>query len=140
MAHRVDAHGDREHERLVLARGDLDPVGVADPEPLFDTSATVSPSRSISYSWSTRLPLASMSAPPSTSIDEAVADADERLLDGRERAPVALDLHLVAHGELALLELGDLAAGRVLEHERLADPQRLAVDAVGAAAVLGSIQ
>jgi hypothetical protein len=35
----------------------------------FETLATVSPSRVISYSWSTRLPFASRSDPPSTSIE-----------------------------------------------------------------------
>ena len=43
---------------------------------------------------------------------EAIADADQRLVHGRQRAAVALDLHLVADGELLLLDLGDLVAAR----------------------------
>src|SRR4051812_4659320 len=103
MAHRVDAHGDREHERLVLARRDLDPVGVANPEPLL---------RHLGHRVAVALDLVlvvdevalGVHVMPVLDLDhEAVADADEALLDGRQRVPVALDRHLVAHGKLALL-------------------------------------
>src|SRR5262249_28254076 len=67
---------------------------------------------------------------------EAVADAHDRLVHGRQRLAVALDLHLVAHAELLLLDLGDLVAVAVLEPEGLADAQRLAVDLVDALALV----
>src|SRR5207249_4470306 len=46
------------------------------------------------------------------------------------------DRHLVADAELPLLDLRDLAPARILEHEGLADPKRLAVDLEGAVAFL----
>jgi hypothetical protein len=74
---------------------------------------------------------------PTVDVDrEAITDAHERLPDGRDRASVPLDLHLVAHAELALLELGHLSARGVLEHQRLANAERLAVDTERPGAVL----
>ena len=88
--------------------------------------ATVSPSRSISYSWSTMFPCALRSAPPSTSIAKR-SQPDQRLVHGRDGTVVALDHDLVANAELPLLDLCDLAAGGVLEHEGLANAQCLPV-------------
>src|SRR6185436_14243293 len=67
---------------------------------------------------------------------EAVADPHERLLDRRVRGAGALDHHLVADAELALLDLRDLVATGVLEDERVAEAHRLAVDPEGAVALL----
>jgi hypothetical protein len=64
---------DREDERVILIRGDLDAVAVAHAEPVLDTCATWSPRRLIEYSWSTMFPFASMSSPSATSIREAIA-------------------------------------------------------------------
>src|SRR6185436_5536022 len=67
---------------------------------------------------------------------EAVADPHERLLDRRVRAAGALDHHLVADAELALLDLRDLVATGILEDERVPEAHRLAVDPEGAVALL----
>src|SRR5574340_364020 len=48
--------------------------------------------------------------------------------DRRHRPPVVLDLHLVAHAQLLFLDGEQLLAGRALEHEGVAHPERLAVD------------
>src|SRR5215208_7197931 len=63
---------------------------------------------------------------------EAVTDADERLVHRRDLLTIALDRHLVAHAQLALLDLGHFPAGRILQQDRLAEPHRLAVDTIGA--------
>ena len=65
-AHGVQGDGHGEDENGIRALLDLDPVGVADASQPFDTSATLSPSASSSYSWSTRLPWTFRSDPPST--------------------------------------------------------------------------
>src|SRR4051794_17425288 len=56
---------------------------------------------------------------------------DERLAHGGDGVAVALDDHLVADAQLALLDLEELVARGVLELERVAHPQRLAVDLEG---------
>ena len=54
---------------------------------------------------------------------EAVAErADERLPDRGHGVPVTLDLHLVAHAELLLLDREELVAAGLLEHQRVTDP------------------
>jgi hypothetical protein len=70
-------------------------------------------------------PLACISSPPATSIEKR---SHERLPDSRQGVALPLDRHLVANAQLALLDLGDLVAVGVLEHERLANTQSLAVD------------
>ena len=67
---------------------------------------------------------------------EAVADPDQRLVDGRGGVASALDGDLVADGQLALLDPRDLVARGVLEHEGLAQAKGLAVDLVGPLALL----
>jgi hypothetical protein len=57
----------------------------------------------------------------------AVADSDERLLDGGDGLPAPLDLHPVADAELLLLDRVHLLARDSLEDERLAQAKRLPV-------------
>jgi hypothetical protein len=93
-----------------------------------ETLAITLPSRSTSYSWSTKFPFA-LNSPGALEVDrEPVADADERLLHSR-RASASVDCHLVPDVQLSLLDLGDLVPLGVLKNEGLADAQRLAVHA-----------
>ena len=68
--------------------------------------------------------------------DEAIADSDQRLVDGRGGVASALDGDLVADAQLALLDPRDLVARGVLEDEGLPEANRLAVDLVGPLALL----
>ncbi len=107
---------------------DLDAVGLADPEPLL---------RDLGDGVAVALDLVLVVD------DVARAPSGRRRRRRRSRsgpgcrpAPcgpsrrrrAALDRDLVAHAELALLDLGHLVAGGVLEHEGVAHPERLAVD------------
>ena len=103
----------------------------------FDTSATSCRPRSILYSWSTMLPLASMSSPPSTSIEKRSRSGYQRLLYCGHVLAVALNLHRVSNVQLLLLERVQLIAGRRLQHERVTDPQRLTVHLERALTVTG---
>src|SRR3954454_7816173 len=136
VRHLVQGDGHGEQQRLVLTRADLDAVGLADPEPLLrdprDRVAVPLDLVLVVEDVPVRLEILSI-----LDLDlEPIPDADERLVDRRHRPPVALDRHRVAHVELALLDLRHLAPGAVLEHERLADAQRLPVDLVDPVAVL----
>ena len=94
-----------------------------------------SPSRLTSYSWSTMLPRALRSSPPSMSIS---------MRWRFRRAPcrrwpvseVTFDLHRVARGELPVLDRRHLVAVTVLQDEGVTDPQCLAVDLVNAIALV----
>jgi len=137
MAHRVDAHRDGEHQRLVLAVGDLHSVRVPNAEPaLRNAGDGLAVTRDLVLVVD-EVALGVEIGPPFDLDREPIADADERFLDGGDRVAVTLDLHLVAHAQLALLKPGDLVAARVLEHERLANAKRLAIDVKGAPAILG---
>src|SRR5687768_5617186 len=136
MGQRVDADRDRQNERVVLAGRNLHTVGVPDSEPALrhgrDRASLALDVVLVVDHVALGLHLAA-----AREVDrEAVADADERLPDRREGVASPLDRHLVANAELPLLDLGDLVAVRVLEHERLADTQGLAVDAEGPPSLL----
>src|SRR5258708_20681525 len=114
--HRVHADRDGEDERGILFRRDLDAVGVADPEPVLgygrgcvavplDLVLVVDHVSVCTQVWRV--------------IDMdlvAVADPGDGLADSRA-VVTHVDLHLVAHAQPALLDLRDLVARRVLEHD-----------------------
>jgi hypothetical protein len=61
---------------------------------------------------------------------EAISDPRQRLVDGCSCVTSAFDDDLVADAQLALLDPGYLVARGILEHERLLQAKRLAVDPV----------
>ena len=67
---------------------------------------------------------------------EAIADTDQRLVDRRDLVAAALDRDLVANAELALLNPDQLLPRGTLDHEGLSYAKRLAVDLVGAFALV----
>src|SRR3954466_12119400 len=133
---RVDRDGDREDEGGVLAGPHVDAVGLADAEPLLrdgrDRVAAALDLVLVVDDVPVRLQVVAV-----LDVDrEAVADPHERLVDGRGGVAAALDRDLVPEAQLALLDPGDLGSGGVLEHEGLAEAERLAVDLVRPVALL----
>ena len=125
----VDADGDGDDERVVLARPDLHPVGVPDPEPLPGDPPHQPPVAG-------ELPVlvrevAGGLKPRPVGERDLVAVPDGREERGADRGddPVAvLDVHRVAHREQLLADERPDVAGGVPELEGLAEAQRLAVD------------
>src|SRR5580765_378126 len=138
VRHLVDADRDREDQRVVLAGLDLDAVGVPHAEPLL---------RHLRHLVAAALDLVLVVDDVALRLHvlavldvdrEAVTQrGDERLLHGRHLLVAALDRHLVAHGQLLLLDLEELLATGRLEDERVADAKRLAVHLEDAVAAVG---
>src|SRR3954454_12863521 len=137
VAHLLDADGDGQDQPVVLVGLDLDPVRVAHAQPALGDLGDL---LAVALDLVLVVDDVALGRQIVSALDldrVAVADPDERLLDGRHRSPAALDLHLVAHRELLLLDREQLVARAVLEHERVAHPERLAVDLEGALAAVG---
>src|SRR3954447_8426233 len=126
VRHLVDTDRDRENQRVVLVGRDLDAVGVPHAEPLL---------RHLGHLVAAALDLVLVVDDVALRLHvlalldvdrEAVAKrADERLLDRGHGLTASLDLHLVAHAELLLLDRQELLADGRLEHERIAGTERL---------------
>src|SRR4051794_10196272 len=129
MRHLVDADRDGEDQRVLLAFGDLDPVGVADAEPALRYLGDVvaAPLDLVLVVDDVALRLHVLAA---VDLDrEPLAQrGDQRFLDRRDGVATALDLHRVADVQLLLLHGEELRTAGILEHERVADPHGLAVD------------
>src|SRR5262249_45399638 len=127
--HLVDTDGASEDECVVLVRRDLDTVSIPDAEPTFRHFGhlVAAPFELELVVDDVALGLHVLAA---FSLDRvAVAKwADERLFDRRHRLAVTLDLHLVAHAQLLLLDREQLLTGWTFQDERVADAERLPVD------------
>jgi hypothetical protein len=127
---RVDGDGDREDERDVLARRNVDAIGVPHSKPLLgdrgDRVAVALDLVLVVDDVAVRFHVGAVLDVDS----EAISDPDQRLVDGRGGVASALDGDLVADAELALLDPGNLASGAIFENEGLSQANRLAVDLV----------
>src|SRR5439155_7360339 len=130
VRHLVQDGCDGQHQRGVLPGGDLDPVGVSDPEPLLGHLGHRGPAvldgvlvvDDIALDVQVRA-VRHLDGPP------VAQRGDQRLLYRRDGVPArVLDLHRVPYPGHALLDLQQLPAVAIFEDQRLADPQGLAVD------------
>src|SRR3954468_16888290 len=135
VGHRVDGDGDSEDQRGIdLLAENVDAVGIAHPEPFLrdfgDLVAVLLDLVLVVDDVAVRLDVRR-----AVDVDlELVADADHLLVHCRV-APADLERHLVADGQLLLLDGRHLASAGVLELPGVSDAQRLAVDLERLAAV-----
>src|SRR5690349_3382520 len=138
VRHLVDADGRSEYQGLVLTGRDVDPVRVANAEPaLGDLGDLVAVALDLVLMVDDVALGVQLAAVREVDGEAIPQRRDQGLLDGGDRLAVALELHRVADAQLLLLDLQQLVAGRRLEHERAAQPQRLAVDLERVPVVLG---
>jgi hypothetical protein len=128
VGHLVDRDGDREDESIVLARGGLDAVCVAQREPalryagyrVFSAAELVLVVQDVPLSDDV---LASLHVDR-----EFVAKRRKKCLADRgDGCARAQDLHALAQGELLLMDRRYLAALQILEHEGVAQAHDLPV-------------
>ena len=107
--------------------GQLDTVGIADPEPLL---RHLGHRVAVTFDLVLVLDDVAVGLEVRTAFDlddVVVADTQKALVDSRLRA-AALDRHLVADAEHLLLDLRQLVAAGILEDEGVARPNGFAVD------------
>src|SRR5262249_11587590 len=129
VGHLVDADGDGEDEPFLLSWCDLDAVRVSDPEPTFRHFGDLVAAALDLVLMVDDVPFC-LHVIAALDLDrEAFAQrGDQRLLDRCNGVAVALELHLVAHAQLLLLDREQLLARPRLQHQRVTDPERLPVD------------
>src|SRR5690606_30629169 len=138
MRHHVDRHGHGEYEDIVLALLDLHAVGIGKAEPLLgdfsDLVATFTDAVLVIENVALHLQV----RPVANFDDPAIAQrGDQRLFHhGHAFAIGALNLHAVLDAHQPFLNLAEFAALRILEEERIAHTQHLAVNLEGALALL----
>src|SRR6187431_2430197 len=106
----VDRYGDGEQKRLILTRGDLDPICFTRPDPLpgdrCDHVAVALDLVLVGEDVALGLEILAV-----FDIDlVAVADSDKRLVHGCQILAVALQLHGAAQVEYAILDVDQLLA------------------------------
>src|ERR1700746_3664842 len=129
MDHVVQHRDAGQDQNVVFTRSHFDPVRITDPEPSLGDLGD----------------LCAVALDPVLVVDDVALDVqiraafelddppfpqrrDHGLLDHRDPVPVrSLDLHTVFEAQHAFLDLAELAPVHVLEQDRLADPQGLAV-------------
>src|SRR5688572_15029212 len=135
VAERVHGDGNAEHERYVERVLHGHAVAVPDPEPLLRHAGDLLTVALDLVLVVGDLPV-HLQVGSAVDLDvEPVPQPDQRLLHLRLGA-ADLDRDGVTDRELLLPDPGDLVAAEVLQHPRVADPQRLAVDPEALAAVL----
>src|SRR5215469_9298074 len=130
VGHGVDDRGDGQHQDVVLTREHLDPVGVPDPEPaLGDLGDLVVVALDRVLVVDDVAVGVQVGAVLQLGHPPLAERRDHGLVDHGDPFPVRpLDLHAVPDVQHPLLDLGQLVPVHVLEQDRLADPQRLAVE------------
>src|SRR5918993_3543190 len=125
--HGIDADCDRQEKCIVLIRLNLDSVRFLDPEPFLRNGRD-----RLTVLFNLILMInevaVRMHIGAALNFDlEPISNTDERFSNSR-LAVRTLNRHRVAHCEFSLLDLGDLRARGITQHECLANPHRLAVD------------
>src|SRR4029079_16715415 len=128
VRHLVDGNGRGQDERDIFVRTDLDAVRISDGEPALRDLGNL-------LAIALELVLVIRDLALDIVVDAGAFDLEplaqrreQRFLDGGEDLAAALDGHHVADADELLLERRDLATGWVLDDQRLADPERLAID------------
>jgi hypothetical protein len=138
VGHGVEHGGRRQDQDVVLVRGHLDAIGVPDPEPALGHFGDLRP---VAFDLVFVVDDVALDVQVLAVLDlddpSFAQWRDQGLLDDREPVPVwPFDLHAVLDVQHPFLDLDQLAPVHVLEHNGLADPQRLAVELVHALAAL----
>src|SRR6185369_16224912 len=129
VRHLVDRDRRRKDEGDVLVGADLDAVRISDGEPALRDLGNL-----LAIALELVLVIRDLAldivvdAAGALDLEALTQRREQRLLDGRQHLPAALDGHHVTHADQLLLERRDLATGWVLDDQRLADPEGLAID------------
>jgi very-short-patch-repair endonuclease len=116
----VQADGDADHQRVILARGDIDAVGVPDPEPFprdpRDDPVPVADLKLLVDDVPDRL------EPPAAGqvdVRPVMQRGEHRLVHGRRHGAVVLYFHGVGERQQLVLDGGERTARRILQYERV---------------------
>jgi hypothetical protein len=126
----VDAHGDGDHQSVVLAGRHVNAVGVADREPA-PRDKGGRPLGGADLIFLADEVADGLELPVAGHVDRVamLKRGEEHLAYGRDDRAVVLDLHRVPHREQLLVDHRQFGAVDVLQLERLPQAERLRVHA-----------